>query len=108
MALFYNQLIGMATIKQKNQIKALCWAVLALKSDSEALAFLKDLLTETEILEISQRLDIAKMLAQKVSYKNIEEKTWVSSTTIARVGKALKSRNRGYKIVIERTTKKKK
>ena len=51
--------------------------------------FLRDLLSEKEILEFCRRFDVAKMLLDKKSYQEIEEKTNMSSTTIARVSKFL-------------------
>lgn len=51
--------------------------------------FFIDLLTPAERHEFAQRLDIAYRLYTKQSYKYIEQSTWVSSTTIARVAKFL-------------------
>ena len=51
--------------------------------------FLRDLLSEKEILEFCRRFDVAKMLLDKKSYQEIEKKTNMSSTTIARISKFL-------------------
>jgi len=59
--------------------------------------FLLDLMTEKEILEFSRRFEVAKMIDLGMSYSRIEKKTWMSSTTIARVSKALNSENMGYR-----------
>ena len=67
---------------------------------TEVFNFLRDLLSEKEILEFSNRLKVAQMLEEKVSYKQIEEKTKVSSTTIARISKFLNWDNKGYKNAI--------
>jgi len=66
----------------------------------EIFEFLRDLLSEKEILEFSNRFEVARMLENKTSYKNIEQKTWVSSTTIARISKFLNWDNKGYKNAI--------
>lgn len=63
-------------------------------------SFLRDLISSKEILEFSNRFEVAKMLDEKVSYKEIEEKTKMSSTTIARISKFLKWENNGYKNAI--------
>ncbi len=84
------------------QSKKLQNAFLQLKNPDEVFAFLKDLLTEKEILECSQRLEIAEMLYKNIPYKNIEIKTWASSTTIARVAKYLVSDFGGYTKVFKR------
>jgi TrpR-related protein YerC/YecD len=63
---------------------------LSLESDKDRLfSFLRDLLSEKEIIEFSKRFEVAKMLNEKKSYKEIEDKTKMSSTTIARVSKFL-------------------
>ena len=40
--------------------------------------------------EFSRRFEVANMLSDKISYSKIEEKTKMSSTTIARISKFLK------------------
>lgn len=66
----------------------------------EIFNFVRDLLSETEILEFSRRFEVAKLLSEKVSYTKIEEKTGMSSTTIARISKFLKGNNKWYKNAI--------
>jgi TrpR-related protein YerC/YecD len=53
-------------------------------------------MTEKEMLEFWRRFEVAKMLDQGISYARIEKKTWMSSTTIARISKALKWDNMWY------------
>ena len=67
---------------------------------SEVSNFVRDLLSENEIIEFSRRFEVAKMLDEKISYSLIEEKTNMSSTTIARISKFLKWDNFGYKNAI--------
>lgn len=62
--------------------------------------FLRDLLSEREILEFSNRFKVAQMLEKNISYKKIEIEKWVSSTTIARISKFLNWENKGYKNAI--------
>ena len=50
-------------------------AFLQLHTKYEVFAFLRDLLTEDEIVEFSLRLDIAKRLSQGENYKHIEKET---------------------------------
>ena len=77
-------------------------AILSLKNKDEAQKFFRDLLTEQEILEFSKRWQVAQMLANKVSYSVIEKKTGLSSTTVARISKWLKSGKGGYKLVLKK------
>lgn len=76
-------------------------AFLQLKNKNDVFDFLRDLLTEDEIVEFSLRFTIAKKLWQWENYKEIEEKTWASSRTIARVAKFLKGTNGGYRNVFK-------
>jgi TrpR-related protein YerC/YecD len=64
-------------------------AILSCTTQEELEEFLIDLLTPAEREEFTQRLDIAHRLYTKQSYKNIEQSTNASSTTIARVAKFL-------------------
>ncbi len=75
---------------------------LTLKTEEEVKDYLRDLLTNIEIDEIADRLQIAKMLNEKRKYSLIEAQTEASSRTIARVSKWLKDDGRGYKLVLKR------
>ncbi len=77
-------------------------AVLKLKNLDEARRFFRDLLTEEEIKEFANRWKVAQMLNKKVSYSKIVEETGMSSTTISRINKWLKSGMDGYKLMIKR------
>ena len=82
--------------------RALIQAILALETPDEAKRFLRDLMTEGEIMEFAKRLRVAKMLIQNVPYSIIEEKTGLSSTTVARVSKWLNGKQGGYKTIINK------
>ena len=72
-------------------------ALSKMDSKERIFEFMLDLLTEKEILEFSRRFEVAKMLDDGISYARIEKKTAMSSTTIARISKALNSENMGYR-----------
>lgn len=80
--------------------KKLVEAFLTLKTPVEARAFLRDIMTEKEINEFSNRLKAAEMLTNKRSYVEIEKATGLSSTTVARVSKWLNGKEQGYKTVL--------
>jgi len=82
--------------------ECLIQAVLALKTPDEARRFLRDLMTQGEIEEFGKRLKAAEMLSEKIPYSVIEEKTGLSSTTIARVSKWLNGKEGGYRSVINK------
>jgi len=77
-------------------------AILALKTPDETRRFLRDLMTEKEIEEFSNRLKTAKLLLENKPYSFIEKQTGLSSTTIARVSKWLNGKEGGYKTIISR------
>ena len=71
--------------KPKNEKeKALASAFLKLKTEQEAANFLRDLLTIKEFEEFANRLEMARLLKQGMSYKAIAKKIGVSTTTVTR------------------------
>jgi TrpR-related protein YerC/YecD len=80
----------------------LCEAILSLQTKEECAAFLEDICTIKEILDISQRLAVARMLSQGVGYTTICKETGASTATISRVSKCYAYGTGGYKTVIER------
>lgn len=97
----------MRTINTKSA-KELYEVILSLKNEDECRRFLRDLLTETEIQEFSNRWQVVKMLDKKVPYEIITRKTGMSSTTIARIQKWLSGNLGGYKFMLDRMNKKSK
>lgn len=77
-------------------------AILALESQKEAEMFLRDLLTEQEIVEFGNRWKVARMLSEKKAYPEIQKVTGLSTRTIARISKWLKSGKGGYKLMIKK------
>ena len=65
-------------------------------------AFMRDLLTESEIIEFSKRFYTARAIAGSTYYSAIEEATGLSSRTIARVKQWYKHGKGGYKLAIKR------
>lgn len=88
------------------QTRALCDAFLSLENRDECFRLLEDLFTMREIRDMAQRLEVAKLLAQKTTYADIAEMTGVSSATIGRVNRALSYGEGGYELVLNRITNK--
>ena len=80
----------------------LCEAILSLKTREECYAFLEDICTIKELLEMSQRLSVAKLLSRGMSYSQISQKTGVSTATISRISRCIEYGSGGYKMIIER------
>jgi TrpR-related protein YerC/YecD len=70
--------------------------VTAISDRSTMQNFLRDVMTEKEIIEISSRLEAAKMLQQGKKYTEIIEKTKLSSRTIARISDWMQNGRGGY------------
>jgi TrpR-related protein YerC/YecD len=62
--------------------------------------FLRDIMTEKEILEISARLEAARMLQQGARYRDVIKETKLSSRTVARISAWLQNGYGGYKIAL--------
>ena len=78
-------------------------AILSLKNVDECYAFFEDVCTVKEIIEISQRLKVAKMLSAGVNYSTICKETGASTATISRVNKCLLYGSGGYRSVLKKT-----
>lgn len=88
--------------KPKNEKeKTLSSAFLKLKTEQEVANFLRDLLTIKEIEEFANRLEMARLLKQGMSYKTIAKKLKVSTTTVTRTAHWLFHGCGGYKKVIK-------
>src|SRR5260221_8638114 len=79
--------------------------MLSLENIDECSRFLRDLLTEPEIHEFSNRWQVVKMLDKKVPYESITRKTGMSSTTIARIQKWLTGSLGGYRLMLNKINK---
>ncbi len=62
--------------------------------------FLRDVMTEKEIVEIAARLEAAKMLSSGEKYEKITNATKLSSRTVARISEWLQNGCNGYKEAI--------
>ena len=87
--------------KPKNdKEKLLAKAFLKLKTDQEVANFLRDLLTIKEFEEFANRLEMARLLKQGLSYKAIAKKLKVSTTTVTRTAHWLFRGCGGYEKVL--------
>ena len=77
-------------------------AILSLKDKEECYTFFEDVCTINELMSLSQRFEVARMLRQKKTYLEISEKTGASTATISRVNRSLTYGNDGYEMVFNR------
>ena len=60
------------------------------KSSKDLSNFIDDLLTEEEILDLAQRLKIAKLILEEKTYDEIAEKVRTSTSTVSKIGQVIK------------------
>ena len=77
-------------------------AILSLQNKEECYTFFEDVCTVNELLSLSQRFEVAKMLRDQKTYLDIAEKTGASTATISRVNSSLNYGNDGYDMVFSR------
>ena len=77
-------------------------AILSLKDSEECYIFFEDICTVNELLSLSQRFEVARMLRNHNTYLEIAEKTGASTATISRVNRSLNYGNDGYDMVFAR------
>ena len=83
-------------------VETLFEAIIKLECVDECFDFFEDLATINEILSLSQRFEVARMLRQHKTYLEIAEKTGASTATISRVNRSLNYGNDGYDLAIQR------
>ncbi len=77
-------------------------AILTLETVEECYTFFEDACTINELLSLSQRFEVARMLREKKTYLDISKKTGASTATISRVNRSLIYGNDGYEMVLNR------
>lgn len=75
------------------------------KSSKDLSNFLDDLLTEEEILDLAQRLKIAKLILDGKSYDEISETVSTSTATVSKIGQVLKYGKGGLQKVLGKKSK---
>lgn len=82
----------------------LCDALLTASNREDMRRLLRDLCTPAEIRTLAERWHVARLLAEtNLPYREIHERTGVSTTTIVRVGRFLRQEpNQGYRRAIDR------
>ncbi|MGI6161152.1 MAG: YerC/YecD family TrpR-related protein [Christensenellales bacterium] len=84
------------------QMDKLFEAILEIKNADECYAFFEDLCTISELQAMAQRIEVAALLRDGVTYNDIAERTKASTATISRVNKCLQYGTGGYRLILER------
>ena len=78
-------------------------AILLLKDEEECRNFFEDICTVKELQDISQRLEVARMLDDGKSYQVVSKETGASTATISRVNRCLVYGSGGYKNILKKS-----
>lgn len=84
------------------ELKELYRAVLNLRNVGECEMFFRDLCTLSELKEMTERFQVAKRVAKEEPYRQISEKTGISTATVTRVAHWLHHGTGGYRLVLGR------
>lgn len=96
---------GMSKKIRTEAVDYLFSAILSLENKEECYTFFEDICTINELLSLSQRFEVAKMLREHKTYLEIAERTGASTATISRVNRSLNYGNDGYDMVFARINK---
>ena len=92
--------------KRLNYFISNLWNTITLiENRDEAVSFLKELLTQTEVRMLAKRIQVAKMLLEGYKYQDIIPHVRVTSGTISTVNNQLQFGNGGYIKILERLIK---
>lgn len=86
---------------KSEQADLLMKAMLSLETVDDAYRFFEDICTIAEIRSMAQRLEVAVLLRDHVTYQEIARRTGASSATISRVNRALTYGADGYNRVLD-------
>lgn len=83
-------------------------AIASCKTQEEVRAFFQDLCTPGELAAMVERLRVCKLLdSGKYSYREIQQLTGVSATTVGRVARFLHQEPyQGYRLILDRINNK--
>lgn len=88
------------TVWKDEKAQQLVEALLSISDELTMRNFLRDVMTEKEIIEISARLEAARMLIDGKKYIEIVSKTKLSSRTVARISEWLQNGCNGYQAAL--------
>src|SRR3954447_20330177 len=92
----------MAEAWRTQDVDALLHALLELRDEDEAAAFIRDLCTLGEVHDMAQRWAVARLLDQRLHYAEISRTTGASTATITRIASWLNHGEGGYRRVLDR------
>ena len=76
--------------------------IVRLETVDEAAAFMRDLCTRRELEEMSHRWEAVKLLDQGIPYREISDRTGLSTATITRINQWLQHGTGGYRSMLSK------
>lgn len=92
--------VNIESLEKKQEVKQLITALLLIDNKKLMFSFLRDLLTEQEIEEFANRLEVAKLLKSGMPQRDVSAQTGVSIATVTRVNYWLTRGMNGYNQVL--------
>ena len=90
-----------STVWKDEKAQQLVEALVSIQDNLTMQNFLRDVMTEKEIIEISARFQAAKMLSEGKKYTEIVTATKLSSRTVARISEWLQNGCNGYQAALK-------
>ena len=90
-----------STVWKYTKSQQLAEALVSIQDNLTMQNFLRDVMTEKEIIEISARFEAAKMLSEGKRYTEIVTATKLSSRTVARISEWLQNGCNGYQAALK-------
>lgn len=87
--------------RKEHWFKGLISAIKSCKSETDIENFMRDIATLSELQAFSERLEVARLLSQGLSYRQVAAKTGASTTTVTRVANFLENGEGGYRFVLK-------
>ena len=87
---------------RKEQLDLLVRALLSLENEEECKQLLSDLCTIREMQDLAQRMEVARLLREQMTYNDIAQATGASTATISRVNRCLLYGAGGYAKILGR------
>ena len=81
-------------------------ALIAIDNEEDCARLMEDLMTIRELRDLSQRLEVARLLREGATYAYIATETGASSATIGRVNRCLSYGADGYRRVLDKLEEK--
>lgn len=86
----------------KTASEELLEAIVTLDTVDEAAAFMRDLCTRKELEEMSNRWEAVKLLDEGIPYRDISDRTGLSTATITRINQWLQHGTGGYRSMLSK------